>query len=122
MKLEVCNRDSLPTVQLNPRDLRSLAKLLEGYLAYLRGALVLSRKYAAQILELEALRQRLISVPLETKETRFMLTVYEIEALDRALEGFMWLYQRNNQQSQVYDAGLQQLGEFRQELSRMLSS
>ncbi len=110
----------LPTVPLNPHDMTVLDAMLASYLAYLRGAVVFSHKHAAQIQAVEGLRRRLAMVPPATQGTPFLLTFAEVEALDRAVEGYMRLYRRSVPKSNEREAVLKRLEDFRQELGRML--
>jgi len=112
---------TLLTIPISFSDLAILVHVIDGYLAYLRGAVALSQKYVAEIQRLQSLRTRLVNVPPKIKELPFLLTTAEIEALDSAIEGFMVLYRRNNPPSKDRDVLLKQFGEFRQDLARMLS-
>ena len=112
---------TLLTIPISFSDLTILVHVIDGYLAYLRGAVALSQKYVAEIQRLQSLRTRLVSVPPKIKELPFLLTTAEIEALDSAIEGFMVLYRRNHPPLKDRDVLLKQFGEFRQDLARMLS-
>lgn len=113
----------LPSLPIGPNDVRSLASVIRGYLAYLRRAVPLSAKQQAQIRTLQSLQARFLTLHIHNQqEIPIPLTLDELIALTEAMCGFMKLVHRMVPPSQERDGVIESLKDLHRAITRLLAS
>ncbi len=101
-------------------DLTVMDAALKGYLAFLRGTVNPSQERSTKIELLQNIRHRLKPVVSHQLEgTPIPLTFTEVQALDDALIGFVWLVRRTVPPSTERDDALAGFDDLRQMLASL---
>jgi hypothetical protein len=94
-------------VPITLNDLTVIDAAIKGYLAFLRGTVKPSRERDTKIEILQNIRQRLKPVLSQQLEgTPIPLTFNEVQAIDAALVGFVWIVRRTVPPSKERDDAL----------------
>jgi hypothetical protein len=109
-------------VPITLNDLTVMDAAIKGYLAFLRGAVKPSQERYIKVELLQNIRQRLKPVLSQQLEgTPIPLTFNEVQAIDAALVGFVWIVRRAVPPSKERDDALAGFDGLRHKLASLVT-
>ena len=111
--------DDIPHLSLSLTDVRVLSTMIGSYLVYLRRGVSPSTQRDTDVVLLADIHRRMVAM-LSTEGGMMLLTTAEIEALAKALQGFVTLMSRMIAPSRERNETLQQIRAMREHVLGML--